>query len=128
MTYVLNMWNTYVLTAEETKVIEKWNSSNDWVYYSRQAGPRFNFLYMIDRSFTPGNTLFTSLFFCFLEKNVHPLFLGGSLPFISSLLASYPSTCMPQGISQYTCLIKALLKVVEGVASYKVTIHVLFSH
>ena len=77
---------------------------------------------MIGTSFTLGNTLFSSLFFCFLKKNVHPPFLGGSFPFISSLLASYPSTCMPRGISHDTCPIKAPLKVVEMAATCEVTI------
>ena len=61
------------------------------------------------------NPEFSSLFSCYLE-NVHPPFLGGSLPFISLYHASQPFTCMSQGISQDTCSIKTLLKVVEGAA------------
>ena len=77
----------------------------------------------------PSNTPFTSLFFYLLEKKCPPLFLEGSLPFISSfLLASYPSICMSQGIRQDICPIKTLLKVVEGATSYEIIVQMSFPH
>ena len=55
-------------------------------------------------------------------QNVHPLFLVDSLPFIAFLHASQLYTCMSPGISQDTCPIQALMKVVEEDASCEVTI------
>ena len=70
-----------------------------------------------------GNPEFSLLFSCYLEI-VYPPFLGGSLPFI----ALYPSTCMSQGISQDTCPINTLLKVIEGATSCEVIVQGLFPH
>ena len=74
-----------------------------------------------------GNLEFSSMFSCYLEI-LHPPFLGGSLPFITLYHASQPFACMSQGISQDTCPINTLLKVVEGAASCEVTVHGSFLH
>lgn len=82
---------------------------------------------MFNSNATLGNSLFSFWISWFLEI-VHPFFLVGSFPFIAFLHASQPSTYTSLGISQDTCPIKTLLKVVEGAASYKVTIQGLLPH
>ena len=59
-----------------------------------------------------------------LGKNVQPPIWEVPLPYISFLLTSQPSTCVPHDYSQDTCHIRVLLKVIEGATSYEITVQV----
>ena len=63
-----------------------------------------------------------SLTYAFFLKNVRPLFLGGSFPYITHSIASQLSICTSQGN------IKTLLEVVERAMSCEVTVYVSFPH
>ena len=68
------------------------------------------------------STLFTFLFLSLSLFLSDPFPVELLSPYISSFLASLPSTCTPQNSSLDTCPIRVLLKVVEGIASCEDTV------
>ena len=77
-------------------------------------------------SFTESFLVFTLDTF-FLEI-VHPLFLGGSFPYIAHFPTSQLFICTFQGNSLNACPIRTLLNVVERVVICEITVQESFPH